>query len=88
MLKRNSFNVEIFHDGKFYQWFPANSMSEILTHIARYEGVSKLKDLKLTYLIFQTNSNGRWESMGARYHRVCTINASGTEKPEFFRTVA
>ena len=84
-MKRTKFNVEIFSNGKFYQWFPAESMNEILKHIARYESVSKLDDLKLTYLIFQNNSKGRWESMGGHYHMVCRINSTGKEKPEFFR---
>lgn len=85
---KKQFNVEIFCNGCFVQWFPANSMSEILIHISRYEGVSKLKDLKLSYLIFQPNPNGRWESLGSRYHMACRINSNGKEKPEFFKIAA
>ena len=84
-MKRTKFNVEIFSNGKFYQWFPADSMSDIFRQIAKYEGVSKLHDLKLTYLVFQSNPKGHWESLGGRYHMACRINSSGKEKPEFFR---
>lgn len=78
------FNVEIFNNGKFVQWFPATSVKEIFSIIAKYEGVSKLKDLKLSYLIFQADNRGRWYFGNTHYNKVCTINAKGTEKPEFF----
>lgn len=80
------FNVEIFNNGKFLQWFPASSIKEIFSIISAYEGVSKLKDLKLSYLVFQADKHGRWHFGNTQYNRVCTINAKGTEKSEFFVT--
>ena len=86
-MKRTQFNVEIFSNGRFVQWFPADSMKDILRNIARYEGVSLFRDVKLTYLIFQSNPKGHWESLGGRYHIACRINSNGKERPEFFKSL-
>lgn len=82
-----NFNVEIFSNNTFLNWFPASSMKEVLNFIAKYEGVIRLSDLKLTYLIFQQTDHGVYQGLASRYHRVCSIHATGKEKPKFFSLV-
>lgn len=84
-----SIKVEIFCNGVFFQWFPARTMKEVLTQISKYEGVErlsdlKLSDLKLSYLVFQKSDKGPYRGVYGRYHKVCSINATGREKPKFF----
>lgn len=79
-----SINVEIFCNGVFCQWFPARTMKEVLTQISKYEGVERLSDLKLSYLVFQKSDKGPYRGVYGRYHKVCSINATGREKPKFF----
>lgn len=36
------------------------------------------------YLVFQKSDNGTYRGVYGRYHKVCSINATGREKPKFF----
>ena len=85
MSKRFGYTVEIFCSGKFFQWFPSDSFSGVLKEITRYEkGVEKMKDLNMSYFIYQEDPNGRWLNSGTKYHLVGRVNSLGSEKPEFF----
>lgn len=79
-----SLNVEIFCNNTFCQWFPDRSMKEVLEHISKYEGVQRLSDLKLSYLVFQKSDFGNYKGVYGKYHRLCSINSTGKEKPKFF----
>lgn len=87
MRKGRSFNVEVFFNGKFRSWFPCFTIKELYETIARYEQVSKLSELKCSYLIFREGNMGSWElySKGQRYYLACCLNTTGKEKPEFFK---
>ena len=78
------FNTEVFYEGKFVQWMCANSLSDLIQLIAKYERVDKLNDLKLSYLVFQENPEGRWKGTCGKWHLACRINCRGDEKPKFF----
>ena len=79
------YNVEIFNNGKFWKWYPADTMRGVLDDIAHIEGVEKLCDLRLSYLVFQQSKSGRYSLAigGRRYHMACAINTTGKERPYF-----
>ena len=79
-----SLNVEIFKNNTFLQWFPATSIKDVLSFIARYEKIERMSDIKLSYLVFQQSNNGRYKGLSGRYTKVCSIHATGNEKPKFF----
>ena len=83
MTKR--LDVEIFHNNKFLQWFPASSIKEVLQVIARYENIERMEDITLSYLVFQQTDKGRYKGLAGRYTKICSIHATGKEKPEFFK---
>lgn len=79
------YNVEIFHNGKFWKWYPAATMKGVLDGIAHIEGAEKLCDLRLSYLVFQRSANGSYTYAmdGENYHKACAVNATGAEVPYF-----
>lgn len=77
------YNVEIFHNGKFWKWYPAATMNGVLDGIAHIEGVERLCDLRLSYLVFQQSRAGRYSLGGRRYHLACAVNTTGAERPYF-----
>lgn len=86
MALKEAINVEVFYNNQFMGWFPAWSFSSALREIHRYECGTFIKDLKMSYLIFQPIKGGRWRSKfgSGRYALVARINSSGKEKPDNF----
>lgn len=82
------YNVEIFNNGKFWKWYPAATMKNVLDSIAHIEGAEKLCDLRLSYLVFQQSQAGRYAFAGKRYHLACAINTTGAERPYFMEQKA
>lgn len=83
------YNVEIFSSGKFWKWYPADTMKGVLDNIAHIEGAEKLCDLRFSYLVFQQSQSGRYTSLGGRrYHMACAINTTGKERPYFMEKKA
>lgn len=82
-------NVEVFSDNKFCYCFPAFSIKDILLSISKDEGVERLSDLKKAYLIYQQSDKGSYKETGGteRYHKVCSINATGKERSKFFEKI-
>lgn len=76
MAQHKYFHVEVFNHGTFRAWFPARSLKEVIATIFRLENAVNMSDLKLTYLIFQKNPDGRFTDSLYNYHKVGSLNAT------------